>query len=229
MNDAEIALTGSLVDSADNVQQSPDGNWILYWDNHNLFRMPADGGPSELVLEAGRNSDFRCPRTLSIGVDCMVSFVESENKYAFYAFNAGYGLGEKLIAIDDIPPFTNWALSPDGRLAAVTHNKGIVRIVDFENKSEREYSEDNWTFGEYVDWSVDGSGLFMDGYRGDSPLMKSLLHYSLETREVSVLRDEPAQWHVRPKASPDGKYLAFGLMVFSGNVWMIDDFASAKN
>ena len=51
-------------------------------------------------------------------------------------------------------------------------------------------------------------------------------HHNMETREVSVLRDQPAQWHVLPKASPDGKYLAFGLMVFSGNVWMIDDFVS---
>jgi Tol biopolymer transport system component len=126
------------------------------------------------------------------------------------------------------PPFTNWALSPDGRLAAVVHNNGVVRIVDLENKSEREYSEEGWALREYVDWSVDGSGLFMDGYRGASPLMKSLLHYSLERREVSVLRDQPAQWHVRPTASPDGKYLAFGLMIFSGNVWMIDDFVSSE-
>ncbi len=157
-----------------------------------------------------------------------MGFVESENQYAFYAFNPRYGLGEKFLAIDDIPPFTNWALSPDGRLAAVVHNNGVVRIVDLENKSEREYSEEGWAFGEYVDWSVDGSGLFMDGRRGGSAVMKSLLHYSLERREVSVLRDQPAQWHITPKASPDGKYLAFGLMIFSGNVWMIDDFVPSE-
>jgi len=34
---------------------------------------------------------------------------------------------------------------------------------------------------------------------------------------------EPNQWHVRPKISPDGRFLAFGLMVFSGNAWMIQD------
>ena len=224
----EVALTGSLGDSQDNVQQSPDRDWILFWDGQSLYRMPANGGASELVLEAGGKSDFQCPRSLSVAVDCIVAFVESENQYAFYAFNPRYGLGEKLHVIDDIPPFTNWALSPDGRLAAVVHNQGVVRIVDLENESEREYSEEGWTFGEFVDWAVDGSGLFMDGYRGDSPLMKSLLHYSLETREVSVLRNQPAQWHVRPKASPDGKYLAFGLMIFSGNVWMIDDFVSSE-
>ena len=198
-------------------------------DGQSLYRMPAGGGPSELVLEAGgRSNDFHCPSSLSVGADCVVGFVESENQYAFYAFNPRYGLGEKFLAIDDIPPFTNWALSPDGSLAAVVHNNGVVRIVDLENKSEREYSEEGWAFGEFVDWSVDGSGLFMDGRRAGSLLMKSLLHYSLETREVSVLRSQPAQWHVQPKASPDGEYLAFGLMIFSGNVWMIDDFVSSE-
>jgi Tol biopolymer transport system component len=229
VSNAEIALTGSLVSSGGNVQQSPDRDWILYWDRRNLYRMPAGGGPSELVLEAGgRSSDFHCPRSLSVGADCVVGFVELENQYTFYAFNPRYGLGQKYLAIDDIPPFTNWALSPDGRLAAVVHMNGVVRILDLRNKSEREYSEEGWSFGEYVDWAADGSGLFMDGYRRGSPLMKSLLHYSLEKREVSVLRDQPAQWHIRPKASPDGKYLAFGLMIFSGNVWMIDDFVSSE-
>ncbi len=68
----------------------------------------------------------------------------------------------------------------------------------------------------------------MDGYGGGSSFVKSLLHYSLERREVSVLREQPAQWHIKPKASPDGKYLAFGLMIFSGNVWMIDDFVPSE-
>ena len=40
----------------------------------------------------------------------------------------------------------------------------------------------------------------------------------------TVLRDKQNEWHVRPVASPDGRYLAFASMIFDSNVWMIENF-----
>lgn len=42
--------------------------------------------------------------------------------------------------------------------------------------------------------------------------------------EVEELRYRRNVWHVRPEASPDGRFLAFAAMTFSANVWMIEGF-----
>lgn len=205
------------------VAQSPDGDWLLHWDDTRLLRVPASGGATELVLEATQiSADFACPLPDTRRPTCIVGQPEGSNRYAFYAFEPAYGRGEKLVEIDDYPPFTNWSLSPDARSVAVVHNNGSLRLLDLDTGKVREYSEPGWSFGEFIDWSADGSGVFMDGYRGDWPLLKLLLFYSIEDRSVHVLRDTPSEWHVHPKASPDGKYLAFSAMRFSGNVWMLE-------
>ena len=84
-------------------------------------------------------------------------------------------------------------------------------------------ARDGWRLGEFVAWSANGPGLIMDGNPRSSFFRKSLVYVPLDSDEVHVLRREPNQWHVSPKVSPDGRYLAFGLMVFSGNAWMIQD------
>jgi hypothetical protein len=105
----------------------------------------------------------------------------------------------------------------------MVHNDGPARIIDLENGVEREVSRDGWTLGEFVAWSASGRGLVMDANSGSSIFRKNLVHVPLDSDEVHVLRRAPNQWHVMPKVSPDGRYLAFGLMVFSGNAWMIQD------
>ena len=215
--------TGATQDE-DSVQHSPDGKWILYWDQGDILkRSPVDGGPSEQVLKGTPTSDFQCPRSMEMSTDCIVSMREPDNQYVFYAFSPEYGLGRKLIAVEDDPPFANWALSPDGISVALVHNKKVVRIINLQQGSEKEYSEDGWVFGEYVDWSADGKGIYMDGTANNRLFKKSLIYYSPESREASVLRAATSQWHLVPQTSPDGKHLAFALMIFSGNVWMIEN------
>lgn len=208
----------------DNVEQSPDGKWVLYWGpNEDLLRTPTTGGPSELVLQGTLMSDFSCPTNSEAGTDCVVSIREPDNQYVFYAFSPEYGLGKKLLAVEDEPPFANWSMSPDGKTVALAHNKKAIRTINLETGDEREFAEDGWVFGEYVDWSADGQAVFMDGTANNRLFKKSLIYYSPETRDAIVIRDEASQWHVAPAASPDGTKLAFSLMIFSGNAWMIEN------
>ncbi len=218
------ALTGSMVAGAGAIESSPDGKWLLYWEQTTLMKIPLEGGPPEVIHEGTPFSDLRCPSNLAIGTDCIISMREPDNQYVFYAFNPEYGLGKKLASVEDSPPFSNWAMSPDGKSAALVHNEGFGRIIDFESGSERQFSKDGWRFGEFVEWARDGKGLFMDGTGPSAISPKSLIYVSTETGEAIELRREPNQWHFLPKASPDGNYLAFGLTVFSGNVWMIEEF-----
>ena len=134
-----------------------------------------------------------------------------------------YGLGRELRTVESRSFFYQWDLSHDGKQIALVHNDGRLRIVNIEDGAEREIARDGWTLGEFVSWLPDGSGVIVDGTREEAQILrKGLLYVSLETEEVRVLRQEPNQWHVRPSISPDGHWVAFGLMVFSGNAWMIE-------
>jgi len=216
-------LSGTLLDTANAIQQSPDRKWLLYWEQEALYRMPVDGGPSEFVLSGTRDSDFHCARSIEVSLDCIVSLQEPDNQYVFYNFNPEYGLGKKLLTVDWISPFANWSVSPDENRIALVHMQGMIRVFDVPSGEEKIYTDDAVSFGEYVAWTADGSGLFLDASIGNGGRTKALVHFSPASGETVVLRDVPHQWHVRPKASPDGKHLAVGLMIFSGNAWMIEN------
>lgn len=209
------------------AEMSSDGTWILYWqafdEGKQLMRVPTDGGAPEAVLDSGMKADFHCPRDAGPAADCVLGFRDDNNRYVFSRFDPVYGLGDVIASVEDRPPFVSWDLSPDGRYAAIVHNDGPARVIDLESGVEREVSRDGWTLGEFVAWSASGRGLVMDANSGSSIFRKNLVHVPLDSDEVHVLRRAPNQWHVMPKVSPDGRYLAFGLMVFSGNAWMIQD------
>ncbi len=204
---------------------SADGSWILYWMSHDLMRMPVVGGPPERVLTTGSVSAgaFRCGGTSRSG--CVLGERDLErNQYVFTAFDPLTGKGEELTRVEDHPPFSNWDLSPDGTRVALVHNDGRVRLIELSTGKETELSREGWQMGETVSWSEDGKSLFIDGNRlGSRFLRKGLLHVTLDG-EVHLLRQRPNEWHIYPVPSPDGRYLAFGVMVFSGNSWMMEDF-----
>lgn len=220
--DPEV-LTGTLQNTSDAIQQSPDGRWLLYWDKPGIYRMPIGGGPSEHVLDGTRYSDFDCPAKVEAGSTCMVSLLESERRLGFYAFDPDYGLGSLLFTVDIPPTFVNWTVSPDRSRIAMAHNLGTLRIINVHTLEERELTDSTYGFGEFLDWTADGEGIIMDAWIGNGYRMKSLVHVSLETEEVTLLRDVPNQWHIRPVVSPDGEKIAVGVMEFSGNVWMIEN------
>ena len=216
-------LSGTLLSTSDSIQQSPDRKWLLYWEQMALYRMPVAGGPSELVLTGSQDSDFHCARSIEGGADCIVSLHEPDNQYVFYKFNPEYGPGKKLLSVDWMPPFANWSVSPDETRIAMVHLQGMIRIFDVPSGEEKIYTDDAISFGEFVAWTADGTGLFLDATIGNGGRMKALVHFSPESGEIVVLRDVPHQWHVRPRPSPDGKHLAVGIMTFSGNAWMIEN------
>ncbi|MCZ6760997.1 MAG: hypothetical protein O7D29_11615 [Gemmatimonadetes bacterium] len=220
---------GDLIDSRGQrgAELSPDGEWILFWEQRDpddvLVRVPSRGGPSETVLGMPGRGRFRCPLSIDVSPDCVLSTKGEDNQIVFYAFNPVYGLGRELVTVEGRSFFYQWDLSPDGERIALVNNDGRLRIISIEDGAEREIVRDGWNLGEFVSWLRDGSGVIVDGTREEAQILrKGLLYVSLETEEVRLLRQEPNQWHVRPRISPDGHWVAFGLMVYSGNAWMIE-------
>ncbi len=126
--------------------------------------------------------------------------------------------------IEDNPPFTNWDISPDGTRIAVVHNDDRIRIFELSSGEESVISKEGWSLGEFVTWSADGEGVYLDGGTTTaSRFRRGLLYVSLN-EDVTLLRQTLHDWHVQPVTSPDGRHLAFASMFFSGNAWMIEDF-----
>ena len=202
---------------------SSDGSWILYFSQDGLLRVPASGGPSELVLRPGPWAAVRCTSP-PISACVLGERIAGENKYAFYDFDPLQGKGNELARIPDRPPFSNWDLSRDGGRIAMVHNDdNRIRVVALATGEEREITVKDWSGFEYISWAADGNGFYLNGGYARRASYPALIHVGFDGK-VTSLRQNPNEWHVMPKLSPDGRYLAFAVMPFHGNVWMIEDF-----
>ena len=218
---AETVLAGPEDEGEGGSVFSADGDWILYWVSDKLMRKPVSGGPPELILAVGEQ--IHCARSPLRG--CVLGERDRDkNQYIFSALDPITGKGDELLRIEDNPPFTNWDISPDGTRIAVVHNDDRIRIFELSSGEESVISQEEWIFGEFVAWSVDGEGVYLDGGPKTSDRRRRGLLYVSLKEDVTLLRQTPHDWHVQPVTSPDGRHLAFASMFFSGNAWMIEDF-----
>ncbi|MEE8606084.1 MAG: hypothetical protein V3S55_00640, partial [Nitrospiraceae bacterium] len=211
---------------------SSDGSWILYHSsqqsrgilgNQNLLRVPAAGGPSEPVLPVGPRAAVRC--TSPPNAACVLGErIPDKVEYAFYVFDPIQGKGAELARIPDRPPFSQWELSPDAERVAMVHNDdNRIRVITLATGEEREVAVKDWSGFEFISWAADGNGFYLNGGYARRVSYTAIIHVDMEGT-VTLLRQNPNEWHVMPKLSPDGRYLAFVVMPFHGNVWMIEDF-----
>ena len=229
-------------------QLSPDGSWILYlaWPrtlvgalprSGRLWRVSVAGGSSERVLDvqgypglarlaaepmrltATGHPDFRCPSLK--GTACVVSEAE-QKQVVFSAFDPLEGRTRELARIPLETPLTRtfWDLSPDG--ARIVYGKhelaGRLRLLTLAEGTTRELSVKGWNRFDSAAWSADGKALFVTSY---SPAGSSLLRVTLDG-EAQLLH-KANWWMERLVPSPDGRYLAFGMVTIESNAWMIEN------
>ena len=204
-------------------------SWILHWSSDDLMRLPATRGPSERVLTTSWGGEdvtfrgFRCGRAPGSG--CVLGERDtSQTEYVFSSFDPVAGRGDELLRVEDKPPFTFWDLSPEGTHVAMVHRDDRIRLIELSSGAETELAPEGWMGGEYVAWSADGKSLFLDGAPLGSTVFKMELHHMTLEGEVHVLRRRTNEWNVLPVPSPDGRYLAFAAMVFSGNAMLLEGF-----
>ena len=217
---------------ADEPQLSADGDWILFWSGTNLLRVPTAGGPPALVwtkpgeIGLGSPSRWNC----APGRRCVIGDRDgTSQEYVFFQLDPIEGKGDELARVEDRPPFFQWALSPNGEKIAIVNNNGTLRLLELGTGDVQEVLDDEWHFGEWVTWDAQGRGVYMDArsalIAGGRKFWKQLVYVRLgEDVEVHVLRTGKAQWHVQPNLSPDGRYLAYGVVTFSANAWTIEGF-----
>jgi Tol biopolymer transport system component len=223
---------------------SPDGKWILYlsWrgptgqpKNGRVMRVPIGGGSPESILEAkgllsfatsghvlvpttAGHPAFRCPS--SPGAPCVLSEA-LQNEIIFSSFEPMPSAARAEIFRVDAKNPNNlfWDLSPDGSRIAYGERglHSIIRVREIRSRTASDMALPEWPELYTIGWSADGKSLFATDF---APTGSSLLHISLDGR-VRVLYKAAKEVEL-PKASPDGRQLAFGEVVSSSNVWLIE-------
>jgi Tol biopolymer transport system component len=213
---------------------SPDGSWILYWEGFRaadgksslarLMRQPINGGPPETVLAEAAvlwSSNFMCPSRP--GRSCVLEEPDGETM-VFSMLDPVRGKGDLLGKIKvDRAWLVARSLSPDGsQIAVVDHShRGRVEILNLSDRKWREIRvQPGWGDFQSLSWTADGKGFFMTTVLPES---FNLIHVALDGKVQLVLSNPQAQWMLRPRPSPDGKYLALQAQTFDSNVWLVEN------
>ncbi len=224
---------------------SPDGKWLLYLASQppaaRLMRRPVAGGRGELILESKGppafvrastapttatghhvtivgDPAFRCPA--QPGAPCVLSEA-LQGEVVFSSFDPVPSAKKtelfRVAGDDAISVF--WDLSRDGTQIAFGSRtlQSLIHIRELKHQATHEISIPQCPEIESVGWSADGRSLFAADY---APRGSSLLKITLDGK--ARLLYQAAEFIELPKASPDGRYLAFGQVVSDVNVWLIE-------
>ncbi len=224
------ALVLSTTGFAFTARLSPDGAWILYYENSpavgsSVRRIPVKGGASELVMNAPYPQNFQCARAPA---GCaIVERSSQKGQLTLMAFDPLNGRGKLLRTFDTDPDFKMPSndLSPDGSTLAVGRsgqNETHIQLLSLSNGADREITVKGWTNIKAIDWFPNGKGFYC-GFV--SPQNRTLLSVDLNGN-TQVLRQYGGVgvgfiWAI---PSPDGRYLAIMGDTMAANVWMLGDF-----
>ncbi len=222
---------------------SPDGAWLLYFlggDEHQrrLMRMPATGGPSEVVIQSPGLANYYCtPAAANL---CVVG-ERDENHLVFYALDTAQKLPQGGIPQSDLRELartdynpSDWGLSPDGVSIAMVrpdNREGRVHIISLPGRGHagpgmeaagvHDVIVEGWTNLYNLNWAADGKGWYIC----NAPVAggSSFLHVDLKGHATVLQFPENLNkfWGV---PSPDGRHLAYSRTTFTANAWMLENF-----
>jgi dipeptidyl aminopeptidase/acylaminoacyl peptidase len=232
--DQESAVTlvpGSQGAEAYSPKVSPDGSWIVYlevpgeiWSlsPSRLMRVPIEGGTPELILSGRFYRGIRC--TAAHANFCVFAELpEGESELIFSTVDPIKGRGRELCRIPiDRKKDYNWVLSPDGLivLAGIENVESTLYVRRTDGRAAHDIDIKGWPGLEYMDFSADGKGLFMNS---TSNGVGTLLYVEL-TGKVHPLWQPKSPGVGFATPTRDGHKLAILGQNFSSNVWMIKDF-----
>jgi Tol biopolymer transport system component/DNA-binding winged helix-turn-helix (wHTH) protein len=212
---------------------TPDGKQIVYLQYRmpfessgviRMMRIPAAGGPPELVLEGPAIMNEQCARLPS--TLCLYGQAEGR-RMTFFSFDPLRGKGQEVAHIDDdVPYFYNWTLSPDGATLAMakkmeTATEPVIRLLTLKGGKERSIRLKDWSLINSLDWTADGKGIWVSA--STTTGVNALLNVDLQGRARPVWEQTKMYvgWAI---PSPDGKYLALWQASGNSNVWMVENF-----
>ncbi len=186
-----------------------------------LMRAPAQGGPSQLVLEAPNIINFQCSRR-GTGV-CVLSQAEPKD-YPFSVFDPMKGTLRQAAKLEEAPSGWNWGLSPDGTAIAAVQvgaNQHQIRLVSLTGQPARVISVKDWNNFMSLDWAADGKGFFISS--NPTGRLDTVLYVDMAGKATPLwqVKNFQAAWVI---PSHNGKYVAMPAPTTECNVWMVENF-----
>ncbi len=179
--------------------------------------VPAAGGPSNQVLQAGRNAEFRCGASKDAACELAEFEGQKMSLTGFDWHNGTKGARQELPVQIAPGEHVVWALSPDGRSVAVAAG-GEVKVMKLG-------SSDSWS-APAASFQGTISGV---AFRDPAELVVT----TTSSRESDVLLLTPRGAHkiwssprqvFSPVISNDGNQLLLGITSESSNAWLVEDF-----
>jgi DNA-binding winged helix-turn-helix (wHTH) protein/Tol biopolymer transport system component len=196
----------------------PDGKTLIYEGRpeKSIYRANADGSDARLVWKEDELDEWRCP--LVSGTNCVLRQTDGHQMFIFYLLDPAVGKGRELARSPYTPTiYGDWALSPDGAVAAIPNHDAqspsirLVRLDGRGGESEIKIRQGSQLWG--ICWAPDSKGFFAEARTA----AQHWLEYIRLSGEVHVLRETAGNtWGV---PSPDGKKLAFVDTTIERNVF----------
>jgi eukaryotic-like serine/threonine-protein kinase len=214
-------------------QVSPDDASILYAqdsgtsraDPSRLMIISVAGAQPRVLFETNGSSGFRCPHVK--GLPCLIAQPE-RGEVVFYSMDPVRGRGDR-VAKCKPEEASDWDLSPDGTRLVALGGANSISVMNMTGadrvwhklklKTSLEGSLDQIT------WKPDGSGFFLAARLRPYPALGgSLLDIGLDGHWKILWQAPIDRVLTYPLASPNGKYLAFGVIVWNSDVWLLEHF-----
>jgi len=208
---------------------SPDGQWILYMALPEarlpggsvpvrIMRVPASGGPPQLVLTALGTTDIHC--TLAPANVCVFD-EQQQGHLVFTSVDPIKGRGRALASMEMEPSMTiPWDLSPDGSQVVMTR-EGRIRMLSLKSGVTTDLAVRGWNSLGEVDWSADGNALFVSSQTSQDT---ALLRVDLRGEPRSLWHQKFNFMGTKGIPSPDGRHLAVAGWTADSNAWMVENF-----
>jgi Tol biopolymer transport system component len=228
----ELAEPLATEDYGRNPRVTPDGKWILYLGKTEappatvpepVMRIPQNGGRSERLFTAGRQSLITCARAPS--KLCAIAEPTNDRKQLIVSTLDGFQRRRaELTRFATDPNNYHWwlDLSPDGnRMAAILNREGTIYIVSTEGRPMQQIVVKGWSDLLNFTWAADGKGFYVvAGIHG----AHALLYVDLQGNARVLWRSPGVVGETLAYPSPDGRHLAIQSWVANGNMWMMQNF-----
>lgn len=206
-NSAKIVYSADKIFEAPNW--SPDGKYLLFNSEGNLYRLPAEGGTPEQI---DLNGLTKCNNDKGFSPDGKsIALSSSAHANGSQVYLASSGGGSPKLMVPETPSYFH-AFSPDGKyLAFVAQRKGNFDLfrIPFSGGEQQQLTA-NPGYDDGPDYSPDGKWIYFNSNRSGKwevwrmPAGGAGPNDSLAEQ---VTFDEVEDWF--PHCSPDGKWLVF--------------------
>jgi hypothetical protein len=218
-----------VLSKASNVmaQVSPDGKWVLYREDREkgaktrFMRVPMKGGTPEPLPGTENVADFGCGH--QPGSRCVLRSTEND-QFVFYELDPLRGRGRELARTAWSPTgLGDWAVSPDGRFAAMPNHDpqtAIIRVISLDatraDAAERVVTISGMKNLNGLGWAANGEGWYVVEI---TPLGLAMFYVDADgAHSWELLRSSMALWAV---PSPDGRKIAFPQDTPWSNVYLV--------